>query len=61
MSAVKRKPGRPALAPDQRAVRAQVSLDQATIDQAREMGEGKLSAGIRRAVAAAWTLWTPKK
>ena len=34
-------------------VRVNVSLDQATIDQARDIGDGNLSAGIRIAVAKA--------
>jgi len=34
-------------------MRVNVSLDQATIDNARDIGDGNLSAGIRIAVAKA--------
>lgn len=34
-------------------VRVNVTLDQSTIDNAREIGDGNLSAGIRIAVAKA--------
>ena len=47
---VKRKAGRPALADGLKALRVQVSLDQASIDRAKALGEGNLSAGIRKAL-----------
>jgi hypothetical protein len=48
------KPKRPAHRPITiDAKRVNVSLDQATIDKAREIGGGNLSEGIRRAVSAA--------
>jgi len=43
--------GRPRLDGDAQAKRINVSLDQATIDRAREIGDGNLSEGIRRAVS----------
>ena len=46
----KRKAGRPALTQGFKAIRAQVSLDQVTIDRAKALGEGNVSLGIRRAL-----------
>lgn len=34
------------------AVRVTLTLDRATVSQARALGEGNLSAGVRKAVAA---------
>lgn len=50
------KPKRPAHRPvSVDARRVNVSLDEATIERARELGGGNLSAGIRLAVAQAGT------
>ena len=46
----KRKAGRPALAEGFKAIRAQVSLDQASINRAKVIGHGNVSLGIRTAL-----------
>jgi hypothetical protein len=50
---VKRKPGRPALAEGIKAIRVQVSLDQPSIDRAKALGGGNVSAGVRIALQPA--------
>ena len=45
----KRKPGRPKVLKD--GSRVNVFLDRATIDKAKRIGQGELSAGLRQAVA----------
>ena len=54
----KPKRGRPELTAGERPIRAQVTLDATTLERARDMGDGNLSQGIRRAVKKAWR---PKK
>lgn len=49
----KSKPGRPRITPNENVRRVLVSLDPATIDKGRAIGEGNLSEGIRRAVSLA--------
>lgn len=46
----KPKRGRPSLQPGG-AARVTVTLDQATIDKAKRLGDGKLAPGLRLAVA----------
>lgn len=45
------KPGRKPLVPGTLAVRVLVTLDAATVDKGKRIGQGNLSRGIRRALA----------
>ena len=50
MKPPKRPPGRPRIL--QGVVRATITLDRATAEKAERIGNGKLSPGVRKAIAA---------
>ena len=49
---MKKRPGRPLLG-DTPMRRVQVRLDEKTVERARELGQGNVSLGLRRAVEIA--------